>query len=72
VHGLPVRKDAASVADNIGIYPRFTDVAVKHLAPGATAGNADALVETVKGGEMHDHEHVVAFAFDPAMERQHA
>jgi hypothetical protein len=40
VHGLPVRKDAASIVGNFPICPR--------LIGGAAAGNADAIVEAVR------------------------
>ena len=53
-----------------GFTPGLINIAVKDLAPGAAAGNADPVIETVKSGEMHDHQHVLSFAFDPAMKGQ--
>ena len=67
VHGLLVCEDGAAVAGDIGIYPGFIDIAVKDFAPDSAAGDANAIIETVEGGKMHDHEYVVSFAFDPAM-----
>lgn len=72
VHGVPIGADTTAVAGNIEIYPVLVDIAVKDFAPGAAAGNADAVVETVEGGEMNDHEYVVPFAFDPAVKGQDA
>ena len=70
--GSPSAHTRAAIARDVGVHPVLIHVAVEDLAPRAPAGEADAVVEAVEGGEVDRHQHVVAFAFHPAMERQHA
>ena len=67
-----VGEDAAAVAGDVRVDPVLVDVAVEDLPPVAAAREADAVVEAVERSKVHDHHHVVAFALDPAVEREHA
>ena len=67
---LPV--DTAAIACAVGVDPVLINVAVKDFTPVACAGKADAVTEAIEWRKVYHDDHVVAFAFHPAMKRKHA
>src|SRR5207253_6326333 len=64
--------NATAVAHDVGVDPILVDVAVKDFTPLTAAGKTDPIVEPIERRKMRDDEHPVSFAFDPALEREHA
>src|SRR5438477_6120671 len=67
-----LRENAPAIAHDAGIDPVLVDVAVKDFTPLAAIREPDPIPELVDGRKMHDHQHVVSFAFDPALEGEDA
>src|SRR5262245_56349852 len=72
MHRLRVGNDTPAVTDHGGIDPVFIDIAVEDLTPVSAAWESNTIPDAVEVGQVQHHDDVMAFAFYPAMKRQHA
>ena len=64
--------DSAAIAGDVGIHPIFINVAVKNLTPFATTWESDPVDETMECRQMHNDNHIVPLAFNPAVKDKYA
>src|SRR5207249_581954 len=63
---------AATIARDTGVDPVLVGVAIEDFTPLAATRKANPIFEPIERRKMHDDENVATFAFNPALESEHA